>query len=160
MYRLLVVEDDPRVAETGVALHDVGAALAREGMRRRLITEGRTLTSYVLGGRTPGGVVRRYVRAVLDGDDRAPLELPLPVQLRPSLLRAIEPLPRVPAGRLQRRLALATRIVEMTTAAAPRFHSYRRRPFLVTVPVLAWLLLTEGMLFAVRAIAGRGGRGT
>lgn len=149
------MEHDPRAATTSVGLRDVSTALACEGLRRKLITEGGVLTSYVFGGRLPGGVVRRYVRAVIQSDDRAPVDLPRAVRRWPSLLRAIEPLPRVRGGRLARRLVLATRIVEMTPAASRRFHNYRRRPFVVTATVLMWLLMTESMLLAVRVVAQR-----
>ena len=57
--------------------------------------------------------------------------------------------------RLGRRLAIATRIVEMTPAAAPRFHNYRDRSRWMIWPALLWLLTVEALLLPLRWIARR-----
>jgi len=136
------------------ALRDVAGTLAEEGLRRRLLAEGRTLTRYVLGGASfPSGVLRRYTRAVLADDDREPLTLSLVAQAWPRLLRWSEPVGAT--GRLGKRLALATRIVEMTPQAAPLFHNYKDRPRVAVWMMLAWLIAIEALLLPVRLIRGR-----
>ena len=135
------------------ALRDIAGLLAQEGLRRRLLAEGRTLARYVLGAPVPSGVLRRYTRAVLADDDREPLTLSLVAQACPGLLRWSEPIGAT--GRLRRRLALATRIVEMTPQAAPVFHNYRDRPRLAVWIMLAWLIAIEALLLPFRLIRGR-----
>ena len=131
----------------------ITGALAAEGLRRRLLAEGRTLARYVVGSPVPAGVLRRYTRAVLAEDDREPLGLSLVVQACPRLLRWSEPVGAT--GRLRKRLALATRIVEMTPQAAPLFHNYEDRPRLVVWMMLAWLVAIEALLLPFRLIRGR-----
>lgn len=128
-------------------------AFAAEGRRRRLIAEGAALTAYVLGRRPAPSTVRRYARAVLASGDPAPLDLPGLFRAWPSLLRAFE----TPggSGRLRRRLDTATRIVEMTPQAAPRFHLYERRPRAIAMADLAWTVAAEALLLPLRAILGR-----
>jgi NADH dehydrogenase len=138
---------------TAPVLRDVAGTLAEEGLRRRLLTEGRTLTRYVLGARVPSGVLRRYTRAVLADDDREPLALSSVAQACPALLRWSEPVGAT--GRLRKRLALATRIVEMTPQAAPVFHNYKGRPRLAVWIMLAWLIAIEALLLPFRLIRGR-----
>ena len=127
---------------------------AAEGHTRRLLTEARVVASYVHGSSVAPGVLRRYVRAVLAEDDKRPIDFSCSLRAWPAILRAIEPLSHTET-RLGRRLAIATRIVEMTRPAALRFHSYRDRSRWVVWPALLWLLTVEAVLLPVRWIAGR-----
>ena len=136
-----------------LALRDPTLALGLEGQRRRLLAEARTLTRYVVGSPTGPGVLRRYVRAVCADHDREPLDLPGGVLRMPVLLRALEPLGR-PESRLRARLSIATRIVEMTVEAAPRFHDYRGRRW-IAWPGLIWLLAVDAAFIPLRWLAGR-----
>ena len=142
---------------------NVAQALAAEGERRRLLVEARVLMSYVLGSNVPPGVLRRYVRAVLAEDDRGPIDFSCTVRTWPALLRTIEPVGEA-EQRLGRRLAIATRIAEMTPLAAPRFHNYRDRSRWIVWPALVWLLTVEAALLPLRWVsrrfAGRRGTGT
>jgi NADH dehydrogenase len=132
------------------APRDVFEALDREGRRRRLLAEGRALSRYVLGAPAPRGVLCRYVRAVMAEDDCEPLDLGT------RLLRATEPV-FVPAdNRFRRRLAIATRIVEMTPFAAPVFHNYRERPRWLAWIALVWIVAGEAFFLPFRWIAQRG----
>ena len=133
------------------------------GHRRGLLVEARVLMSYVLGSNVPPGVLRRYVRAVLAEDDRGPLEFSRVVRRWPALLRTIEPGCQT-QQRLGRRLAIATRIVEMTPLGAPRFHNYRDRSRWIVWPALLRLLTVEAILlpprWVARRFANRRGTGT
>ena len=135
------------------APRNVFEALGTEGRRRRLLAEARRLTRYVLGAPVSGGVLRRYARAVLATGDAEPLD---PRTLR--LLRLTEPV-FVADDRLQRRLAVATRIVEMTPAAAPVFHNYRARPRWLAWLAMARIVVVEALLLPTRWIATRVRRG-
>jgi NADH dehydrogenase len=136
-------------------LRDTFVALEAEGRRRRLLAEARTLMRYVLRARAPRGAARRYVRAVLATDDPEPIDFPAAVRAWPGLLRATEPV-FVPEGdRLRRRFALATRIVEMTPAAAPVFHNYRDRSRWLAWLALGWLVAVEALLLPFRWVATR-----
>jgi NADH dehydrogenase len=136
-------------------LRDVDRALALEGRRRRLLAEGATLMRYVAAKHASRGATRRYVRAVQASDDAEPMDFGVLVQAWPSLLRLSEPIGGPPASRLSKRLALATRIVEMTPRAAPLFHAYGDRTRLWGWLGLLWLLAVEGVLLPVRWIAAR-----
>ena len=136
-------------------LRDVDRALALEGNRRRLLAEGGALMRYVAGRHASRGVVRRYVRAIQASGDAGPLGLGAMVQAWPQLLRLSEPIGAPSSARLSRRLALATRIVEMTPQAAPLFHEYRERTRLWGWLELIWLLAVETVLMPARWIAGR-----
>jgi hypothetical protein len=136
-------------------LRDVFEVLEKEGMTRRLVSEGRTLMAFVLGSRPPRGAVGRHVRAVRAEKDREPLDLPGPVCACPWLLRAVEPLFAAENDRLRRRLTLATRIVEMTPAAAPVFHNYRERTRWLAWLSLAWLVAVEAVCLPTRWLATR-----
>ncbi|MFQ5350520.1 MAG: hypothetical protein ACE5EG_08780, partial [Thermoanaerobaculia bacterium] len=136
-------------------LRTMGEALFPEGLRRRLLREGAVLLRYVLGRPPPRGVLRRYVRAVTGDLDATPLDLPGPVARWPWLLRLFEPLRHDEPVPLRRRLALATRIAEMTPAAAPRFHNYRRRSRWIVLPAVGWILCSEALLLPARWILGR-----
>jgi hypothetical protein len=57
--------------------------------------------------------------------------------------------------RLRRRLTLATRLVEMTPAAAPVFHNYRARPRWLAWLAVGRLVAVEALLLPFRWIAGR-----
>ena len=142
---------------------DVAQALAAEGLRRRLLVEARVLMSYALGSGVPPGVLRRYVRAVLAENDHSPIDFSCCVRMWPALLRTIEPVGQA-EHRLGRRLAIATRIVEMTRVGAPRFHNYRERSRWMVWPALLWLLTVEALLLPLRWVArrfaSRRGRGT
>jgi NADH dehydrogenase len=140
---------------TAPPLRDVVDALAEEGRERRLLAEGRTLTRYVLGARPPQGAIRRYVRAVRAEDDGEPIDFPEAVRAWPWLLRASEPLLAAEGDRLRRRLTLATRLVEMTPAAAPVFHNYRARPRWLAWLAVGRLVAVEALLLPFRWIAGR-----
>ncbi len=120
--------------------------------RRLLLAEGRALVGYVLGSRAPSALVRRYVRAVQAEEDLQPIGLSRVVRAWPALLRVIEPLGQ-PSLRLSRRLAIATRIVEMTPQGAQRFHDYRGRAAWVAWPLLACLLAFEAALMPLRWLA-------
>ena len=144
----------PGPREAGVEPRDYRDALRHEGSRRRLIAEGRTLMAYVLGAAPPAGAVRRYVRAVMAEADRGPLDLSGAVTSLPALLRWVEPIGSS-GGRLRRRLALATEIVEMTPAGAARFHAYEARSRPVALAALVWLVATEGVFMLVRGLLGR-----
>jgi NADH dehydrogenase len=136
-------------------LRDVRKALEDEGRRRRLLAEGRALARYVLARQAPGGVARRYARAVIASAPPAePLELSWWLRAFPPLLRLREPL-GAGAGALGERLALATRVVEMTPAAAPIFHRYARRPLPLALLALGGLVIGEALLLPVRWLAGR-----
>jgi NADH dehydrogenase len=139
---------------------EVFEALAREGRGRRLLAEGRTLTGYVLGARAPCGVLRRYVRAVLAEDDPEPLDVPGAARAWPRLLRLSEPLLAPDGDRLRRRLVIATRIAEMTPAAAPLFHNYRKRPRWFAWLALARLAVVEAVLLPFRWCATQRRKGT
>lgn len=136
-------------------LRDTFEALKAEGRRRRLLAEAQTLMRYVLQARAPRGAARRYVRAVLATDDREPLDFPTAVRAWPRLLRATEPLLTAEGDRLRTRLALATRIVEMTPAAAPVFHNYRDRPRSLAWLALGWVVAVEALLLPFRWVATR-----
>lgn len=125
-----------------------------QGQRRALLGEARVLLSYVLGSDVPPGVWRRYVRAVLAEDDRGPIDFSRVVRMWPALLRTVEPGCQA-QQRLGRRLAIATRIGEMTPLGAPRFHNYRDRSRWIVWPVLLRLLTVEAMLLPVRWVARR-----
>ncbi len=142
----------------GPAPRDVARVLGLEGRGRKLLAEGRTLMRYAVGRRAPLGAARRYVRAVLDGGDGEPLALAGWVRVWPRLLRFTEPLRPRENDLLRARLSLATRIVEMTTQAAPKFHVYRESPRLVAWLELAWLVAVEALLLPSRWLAGRGRR--
>ena len=144
---------DPKLHLDVEGLRGVGEVLADEGRRRRLIAEGRTLCTYVLGRRTAESTVRRYVRAVLAESDPRPLALPGVVWVWPRLMRLFEP----PGGngRLERRFEIATRIVEMTIEAAPRFHLYETRPRWISFLAIAGTVGIEALLLPVRAVLGR-----
>jgi NADH dehydrogenase len=147
---------DLALPAAGPPARAIAEALATEGRKRRLLVEARTLSTYVLGRRAPGGVLRRYARAVTAEPDGHPLEIPLGIQAWPALLRALEPPGRAAAGeRLRRRLALATRIAEMTPLGAEVFHAYRDRPRWIVAAALVRLLLAELLLWPGRWIAGR-----
>ena len=133
---------------------DVAQALAAEGHRRRLLLEARVLVSYVLGSNIPPGVLRRYARAILAEEDRGPIDFSCIVRMWPALLRTIEPVGAA-EQRLGRRMAIATRIAEMTPQGAPRFHSYRDRSRWIVWPALIWLLTVEATLLPVRWVARR-----
>jgi NADH dehydrogenase len=137
------------------ATRDVFELLEEEGRTRRLLSEARTLMAYVLGAEPPPGALRRHVRAVRAEGEPGNLALPGPVRAFPWLLRLLEPLPDPRADRLRRRLALATRIVEMTPAAASVFHAYRARSRPVAWLGLAWLVAVEAVCLPFRWLAGR-----
>ena len=130
------------------------STLAGEGHTRRLLVEARVVASYVLGTSVPPGVLRRYVRAVLAEEDRGPIDFSCSVRRWPALLRTIEPVGGT-QKRLGRRLAIATRIVEMTRSGASRFHSYRQRSRWIVWPSLLWLLAVEAILLPLRWVASR-----
>jgi hypothetical protein len=132
----------------------VGHLLDEEGRRRRLILEGQTLASYILGRRAPSGVVRRYVRAVVRAGDGRPLGLRGLVTAWRGLLRVMEPLPGRDALWTER-MTMALRIAEMTPAAAPRFHRYHRHSFPLAVLCLSGLVALEALLFPIRWALGR-----
>ena len=121
------------------------------------------LMSYALGSGVPPGVLRRYVRAVLAENDHSPIDFSCCVRMWPALLRTIAPVDQA-EHRLGRRLAIATRIVEMTRVGAPRFHNYRERSRWMVWPALLWLLTVEALLLPLRWVArrfaSRRGRGT
>ena len=137
----------------GLVLRDVFEVLAAEGNSRRLAAEGRTLMRYVLGASVPRGAVRRYVRAVRAEEDREPIDLGAVVHAWPRLLRASEPVGRSRQERMRRRLGLATRIVEMTTPAAPVFHNYRERPRWIAWGALIAIVALEALVLPLRWIA-------
>lgn len=110
---------------------------------------------YLAGNRVPIGVIRRYVRAVLAEKSTKPLDLPRMIHSWPTLLRAVEPLPGDTRTLLRRRLSIATRIVEMTPAAAPPFHNYKTGTRVMTALSLAWNLGTEVLLFPIRMLFSR-----
>jgi NADH dehydrogenase len=136
-------------------LRDTFVALAAEGQRRRLLAEARTLMRYVLRARAPRGAARRYVRAVLATDDLEPIDFPAAVRAWPGLLRATEPVFAAEGDRIRRRFALATRIVEMTPAAAPVFHNYHDRSRWFAWLALGWLVAVEALLLPFRWVATR-----
>ena len=107
------------------------------------------------GARAPRGAVRRYVRAVLAEENVEPVDLPAVVRFWPRLLRAAEPAFAAEGDRLRCRLTLATRIVEMTPAAAPVFHNYRERPRWLAWLALGWLLAVEAVFLPFRWVATR-----
>jgi NADH dehydrogenase len=129
---------------------DVFDALDREGRRRRLLSEGQRLTRYVLGRRAPRGVLVRYVRALLAEQDHEPIDPP-----GSCLLRLTEPVFAARDDRLRLRLAIATRIVEMTPDAAPLFHNYRARPRWLAWLTLVWIVAVEAVFLPTRWIATR-----
>ena len=108
---------------------------------------------YVLGASVPRGAVRRYVRAVRAEEDREPIDLGAVVHAWPRLLRASEPVGRSRQERMRRRLGLATRIVEMTTPAAPVFHNYRERPRWIAWGALIAIVALEALVLPLRWIA-------
>ncbi len=134
---------------------DPEEALAAEGRRRRLAAEGKTLMTYLLGRRASPGVVGRYVRAALAEPDARPLRLPPGSRVLPFLVCLVDPAPGEAGARYRRRLQLATRIAEMTPAAAPRFHNYSRRTRLLAWLSLPGLLLLEAAILPLRASLGR-----
>jgi NADH dehydrogenase len=133
-------------------VRDLGPLLEAEGMRRRLLAEGRVLTRYILGRPAPGGVLRRYCRAVRAEEDPAPLDLGLALQAWPALLRTLEPVGG-DRSRLRRRLSLALRLVEFTPEAAESFHNYRERNRVVAWLQLGWLVAVEALFLPLRLIA-------
>jgi NADH dehydrogenase len=128
-------------------------ALHREGLRRRLLLEGRVLGRYTLGRSASRPALARYARAVLDAGDPQPLELPLALIVWPRLLGAFDGPGAGRRPRLSTRLNLATRIFEMTPVAAPRFHAYRPTPSGVAWLALAGTLLVEALWLPPRLIA-------
>lgn len=128
-------------------------ALSREGHHRRLILEGNTLMRYLAGNRISLGVIRRFVQAVLAERNSRPMDLPRWIHWRPSLLAFLEPLRGDTL--LRQRLSIATRIIEMTPAAAPLFHNYRAGSRIITALSLGWMLGMQTLLFPIRMVIAR-----
>jgi len=132
-------------------LIDLPHALKAEGLRRRLLIEGRLLTRYL--GCDASGVLRRYARAVELEPDREPLRLPAGwLQSRWSFALA-EPISNT--GRWGRRLSIATRIVETVPASAATFHRYRPGSRVGTVLQLGWIVGLEALRMPFRLLFGR-----
>jgi len=131
----------------------IRAALRGEGARRRLLLEGSVLGRHALGRRVPRAAVARYARAVAGSDDARPLDLPLALHAWPALLAAFDGPGAGRRPRLASRLNLATRIFELTPAAAPRFHAYRPAPAAVAWCGLAGTLAVEAAWLPVRLVA-------
>ena len=86
-----------------------------------MITEGRTLLSYILGKPPSPGLIRRYVRAVQAVRGEIPLRLPTVAERYPGFLRLWEPLGQVTSTEQAERVArlhIATALAATTPEGA------------------------------------------
>jgi hypothetical protein len=120
---------------------------------KALLREGRALCRYILRGPIPGGVLRRYVRAVRAVDQQAqdqaagPLALPRLALAAPSWLRVYEPLRR--DAPLAQRLRLATALVEWAPGGTPM------RTGSMTAFVMLWQVMLDVAVLPLRWWLGR-----
>lgn len=142
-------ETIPTPAEAPTPI-DLPRRLMAEGLRRRLLIEGRVLTRY-LGCGSPG-MLRRYARAVELECDREPLRLPAAWLRTRPLLALVEPISH--EGRWARRLSIATRVVETVPASAGIFHRYEAGSRLGTLLRLGWIVALEALRRPLRALLG------
>lgn len=107
----------------GLQLRSLEAGMAAPRRPRRLLLEARAMLRYVLCTRPSAGLVRRYVRAVEDLQDGAPLPLPWVFACCPAAIALLDRKlgPTQPADRLGMRVEIATLLAESTPQGAERF---------------------------------------
>jgi nucleoside-diphosphate-sugar epimerase len=114
--------------------------------RRELLMEGHILIRYLSGTVPPIGVLKRYVLAAEAADGGQPLMLSMKFAAWPGLLRLIEDrrlFRRSSNPKLERRLDIATRVFEASTAGARQFMPIRKTSALVAGLAMMWLLGIE-----------------
>ena len=125
--------------------------------RRRLLQEGRSLITYLLGERAPAALVMRYARAVEGVRDGLPSGVPGALLAWPSCLALLDSralLHSVGAVELDWRLDAATALAEASTAGARQFLMIGNSAGAMRATVsLGAVALSEGTLRFVRLFA-------
>lgn len=146
MMGLPVLESDAALAELKLNPRPLeqGLALEPAEARRRLLREARTILVAVGGKPVPPGLMIRYVRGVCQFEGGTPIPLP------PSpLIPACEAI-GAPQAPLNRRLALAARVIE----ASPLVSRFAPRGRMATLGRLVRVGLREACLLPIRLLAG------
>jgi NADH dehydrogenase len=118
---------------------------------RALIAEGQVVIGYIMGGRPPAVLVRRYMRAVRALGDLEPLEISRSIKIFPSLLKFQEPLPSS-ESRLSKRLRIAVSIVEMSPEGATLFAAYAPSSQVMWMLQMILPLALEAVLLPLRML--------
>lgn len=126
--------------------------LTRSMVARRVLREGAALLHYCAGAAVNRMTVRLYARSLRQLGDLAPLELPGWALRWPPLLRLLDD-PRKIDSPLRHRLGIAARVAEAGPEPVERFHMVRQERRLAVVARLGGLMLSEGVLLAVRTLS-------
>ncbi len=147
------------LAELGLSLRPLADGLAAEmPMRRMLLAEAACLLAYVAGRRPSAGMMRRYVRAVLQSGDRMPLALPGPVLRLPALMRLLDPLAVTGNKAVERarlRLHMAALLADTERPAQGGCYDYEGQGRSAALVGLVRTAAVEGMSMPIRLLATR-----
>ena len=147
------------LATLGLSLRPLESGMHPSGSdrRRRLLQEGRSLITYLLGERAPAALVMRYARAVEGVRDGLPSGVPGALLAWPSCLALLDSralLHSVGAVELDWRLDAATALAEASTAGARQFLMIGNSAGAMRATVsLGAVALSEGTLRFVRLFA-------
>jgi hypothetical protein len=110
--------------------------------------EGWALMSYLMGRAPPGNVVKRYVLAVRQQPRRQPLRLRMLLIYCPRLIRLSEGKNLLSTWRdddLERRLDIATRILESSVVGAGMFLQTRPVSRIGALLRMGWFVAIDGL---------------